>query len=281
VLVSNVRLIFTILNINISVGGNMRISIFNLNNKTSYKSEYLKIIKVLNSKCLSFKDKEYNYFEFINLHLFNNWKYRGTYLDLYEYLDFIGVNIKSHKINQDSFINFLEFLLNIQILIESIKYYNDNIIYNIKAKSILFHNIPIIIDELGYQAYDFDDKVLLYKKDITYTDLLDLVDDNIAELLLSYNNINNNGIKIKRIILNKIYDYLCLDINKYKSYNSSVFSVVKIIITKMGVSSDIDKKYALLSNYKLKKYYDYCFKLMCYLINSEYVYMMRDEIKNI
>ena len=108
----------------------MRISIFNLNNKTSYKSEYLKIIKVLNSKCLSFKKNDYNYFDFVNTYLFNNWKYRGTYLDLYEYLEFIGINVKSHKINQDSFVNFLEFLLNIQILIESIKYYNDNIVFN-------------------------------------------------------------------------------------------------------------------------------------------------------
>ncbi len=259
----------------------MRISIFNLNNKTSYKSEYLKIIKVLNSKCLSFKKNDYNYFDFVNTYLFNNWKYRGTYLDLYEYLEFIGINVKSHKINQDSFVNFLEFLLNIQILIESIKYYNDNIVFNTKARSVLFHNIPIILDELGYQAYDFDDKVILCKKDITYTDLLDLVDDDISDLLLSYNNINNSGIKMKRIVLNKIYNYLCLDIDKYKSFNTSIFNSIKLIITKMGVSSEIDKKYISLSNYKLRKYYDYCFRLMCYLINSEYVYKMRDEIRNL
>ena len=112
----------------------MRISIFNLNNKTNYKIEYQRIIKVLNSKCITFKNKSYNYFDYINTYLFNNWKYRNTFLDLYEYLEFIGVNINSSKINLDSFINFIEFILNIQLLLESIKYYNENTIINTKAK---------------------------------------------------------------------------------------------------------------------------------------------------
>ena len=86
---------------------------------------------------------------------------------------------------------------------------------------------------------------------------------------------------MKRIVLNKIYNYLCLDIDKYKSFNASIFNSIKLIITKMGVSSEIDKKYISLSNYKLRKYYDYCFRLMCYLINSEYVYKIRDEIRNL
>ena len=116
----------------------MRISIFNLNNKTNYKTEYIRIIKVLNSKCLTFKSNNYNYFEFVNTYLFNNWKYRKTYLELYEYLEFIGVNPNSHKINEESFINFIEFILNMQLLLESIKYYNDNITFTLKARSILF-----------------------------------------------------------------------------------------------------------------------------------------------
>ena len=32
----------------------MRTTIFNLNNKTSYKDEYNKIIDVLNTKCVSY-----------------------------------------------------------------------------------------------------------------------------------------------------------------------------------------------------------------------------------
>ena len=92
-------MIFIIHFINIDiVGDNMRISIFNLNNKTSYKEEYLKILKILNSKCISFKNKKYTYFEFTNEYLFNNWKYRETFLDIYEYLEFIGIKINTKKI---------------------------------------------------------------------------------------------------------------------------------------------------------------------------------------
>ncbi len=259
----------------------MRISIFNLNNKTSYKEEYLKILKILNSKCISFKNKKYTYFEFTNEYLFNNWKYRETFLDIYEYLEFIGIKINTKKITESSFINFLEFLLNIQLLLESIKYYNDNVIFSTKASSILFHNIPIILDKLNYQAYDIDDKVIIYKKDIIYTDLLDTLSSDTLELILSYNNVNNNGIKTKRLILNKLYNILMKDINKYKNINSSIFNTIKIVINKMGVIGDIDKKYLNISNYKLRKNYDNCFKMICYLINSEYVYKARDEIKNI
>ena len=258
----------------------MRISIFNLNNNDTYKDEYIKIIKVLNSKCITIQKKTYSYFDYINTYLFNNWKYRNTYIDCYEYLKFIGVNVNSKKISLDAFINLIEFILNIQILIESNKYYNDNTIYNVPAKSIIFHNIPLILDKLNYQAYDLDDKVMIFKKDIDYEDLFSIVPDDINELILSYSNINNNGIKTKRIILNKLYNYLLSDIEKYKSYNSSIFSSIKLVINKMGVVGDIDKKYQNLSNYKLRKYYDYCFNMMTYLLRTETINKYKEELKS-
>lgn len=258
----------------------MRISIFNLNNNDTYKDEYIKIIKVLNSKCITMQRKTYSYFEYINTYLFNNWKYRNTYIDCYEYLKFIGVNVNSKKISLDGFINLIEFILNIQILIESNKYYNDNTTYSVPAKSIIFHNIPLILDKLNYQAYDLDDKVMILKKDIDYEDLFNIVPDDINELILSYSNINNNGIKTKRIILNKLYNYLLVDYEKYKSYNSSIFSSIKLVINKMGVIGDIDKKYQNLSNYKLRKYYDYCFNMITYLLRTETINKYKEELKN-
>lgn len=258
----------------------MRMSIFNLNNNDTYKDEYIKIIKVLNSKCITIQKKTYSYFDYINTYLFNNWKYRNTYIDCYEYLKFIGVNVNSKKISLDAFINLIEFILNIQILIESNKYYNDNTIYNVPAKSIIFHNIPLILDKLNYQAYDLDDKVMIFKKDIDYEDLFSIVPDDINELILSYSNINNNGIKTKRIILNKLYNYLLTDVEKYKSYNSSIFSSIKLVINKMGVVGDIDKKYQNLSNYKLRKYYDYCFNMITYLLRTETINKYKEELKS-
>ena len=258
----------------------MRMSIFNLNNNDTYKDEYIKIIKVLNSKCITMQRKTYSYFEYINTYLFNNWKYRNTYIDCYEYLKFIGVNVNSKKISLDGFINLIEFILNIQILIESNKYYNDNTTYSVPAKSIIFHNIPLILDKLNYQAYDLDDKVMIFKKDIDYEDLFNIVPDDINELILSYSNINNNGIKTKRIILNKLYNYLLVDYEKYKSYNSSIFSSIKLVINKMGVIGDIDKKYQNLSNYKLRKYYDYCFNMITYLLRTETINKYKEELKN-
>ena len=115
---------------------------------------------------------------------------------------------------------------------------------------------------------------------IDYEDLFSIVPDDINELILSYSNINNNGIKTKRIILNKLYNYLLSDIEKYKSYNSSIFSSIKLVINKMGVVGDIDKKYQNLSNYKLRKYYDYCFNMMTYLLRTEAINKYKEELKS-
>ena len=255
----------------------MRIPIFNLDNKNTYKDEYYKISKVLNSKCILYEKSTYTYFEFIDKYLFHHWKYRKTYLDCNSYMEFIGIN-KNKKISEEAFLNYLEFLLNIQLLFESIKKYK-SAIFTDQASSILFHNIPLIIENMGYQAIDIDDKVYLLKQDISYEDLLELVPNNLYELIIAYNLIENNGIKTKRLILNKIYNIMNKDIDKYKSYNNSIFLCIKTIITKMGVIGEIDKKYNNLTNYKLRKYYDYCFQMMYYLIKSEAIYKYRDELK--
>ena len=259
----------------------MRISIFNKNNTSNYKSEYLKIIKVLSSKCITINNNSYNYFNFINKYLFNTWNYRGTYLDLYEYLDGVGITINSKKVNLDDLLNLIEFIMNMQLLIESSKYYSKNIIYSVKCRSILFHNIPLLLEQYNYEAYNIDDKVYIYKRDLLYTDLLETLPDSLSELILMYSSINNIGIKQKRLILEKIYNYLDKDSEVYKKLNSPVYNTIKLVINKMGVIGNIDKKYRDLSNYKLKKYYDYCFELVIYLIKTKDIIKYRDEIKNI
>ena len=257
----------------------MRIPIFNLDNNTNYKKEYLKMIKILNSKCITFDKKDYTYFDYINNHIFHNWKYRKTYLDCFEYLDSIGINIKNKKVNKDSFLNLLEFILNMQLIIDNIKYYQDKTKISIKGKSIINHNIPIILDELGYQAYRLEDRIIILEKDINYEDIESLLPNDILELLYSYKNINNNSIKMKRLILNKIYNYLEDNIDKYKTLNNQIYNTIKLIVTKMGISKEIDKKYQDLSNYKLKKYYDYCFQMICYLVKTENINKYKEEIK--
>ena len=257
----------------------MRIPIFRLNSTSNYKNEYSKMLKVLNSKCIEFDKKNYTYFEYVNAHIFNNWKYRGTYLDTYEYLSFLGINIKSRKITEEGFINFLEFILNIQQLINSLSFYSNNTKYSISCKSILVHNIPLILDSLGLEAYSMDDKVMILEKNIEYEELLKLLPNDIEECILSYKNNENSGIKIKRILLNKIYDYMDKDIEKYKSYNTSLTNQIKSIVTKMGIIGEIDKKYKDLTNYKIRKYYDICFQMMVYLLHTENIMKYKDELK--
>lgn len=258
----------------------MRTPIFNLDNKKSYKDEYNKIIKVLNNKCISFNKKEYTYFDYINIYLFNNWKYRDTFLDCYSYLEFIGVNLNSKKRTKISFINLMEFILNMEYLMENIKYYYEKTQLSTLCQSIIFHNIPLILESYSLEPYYLDDKIVISSKNINYEDLRELVPDDIYELLLSYTSINNNGISMKRIILNKLYDFLCLDYDKYKSYNPSVFNTIKFVVTKMGIINKIDKKYQSFSNITLKKYYDDIFLMITYLIETDNIITKKDEIKN-
>lgn len=262
------------------MGDSMRISIFSKSNTSDYKKEYLKIIKVLSSKCITLNNNSYNYFNFINKYLFNSWNYRGTYLDLYEYLESIDVIFNNKKIVLDNLLNLIEFLMNMQLMIESSKYYNKNISYSIKCRSILFHNIPLILEKYNYEAYNIDDKVYIYKKDLMYDDLLEELPDDVSELILMYSSINNIGIKQKRLLLEKIYLYLDKYNDKYKKLNSPIYNTIKLVITKMGVIGNIDKKYTDITNYKLKKYYDYCFDLIIYLMKTENILKYKEEIKN-
>ena len=82
------------------------------------------------------------------------------------------------------------------------------------------------------------------------------------------------------MILEKLYRYLEKDIEKYKNYNSSIFNTIKLVITKMGVIGNIDRKYQELSNYKLRKYYDNCYSMIMYLIQTEKVLKYKEEIKS-
>ena len=282
VILQNVWLTISSTNINLLlVGGFMRISIFQLKQDEPYKNEYNKMMKILLSKCISFDKKEYTYFDFINHYLFHNWKFRGTYLDCYEYLSNLGVNVKNKKISKESFLNLLEFLSNMQLLVSNLKYYKDNIKYSVKCKSILNHNIPILLDSLGYQAYQIDERIIIQDKNIQYDDLMDILPSEYKELLLAYKNIHNSGIKMKRLILHKIYETFIKDREKYKNYNSPIYSSIKNVILKMGVVGEIDKKYINLSNYKLKKYYDYCYEMILYLLETENILRYKEEIKTI
>ena len=259
----------------------MRKTIFNLDNKINIKDEYVKIIKVLSNKCVLYKKRSYSYFDFVNTFIFNNWEYRSTFIDLYDYLKHLGVNLKSKKISNNSFLNLLEFLLNIEYFIENNKYYSDNVTINTQCRSIVQHNIYLILESLDYESYRLDDKIIICKKNLDFNNLEEILPDDIYELLLSYNNINNSGIKTKRIILNKLYNYISKDQDKYKSLNSSIYSSIKLIINKMGVIGEIDSKYKNLTNYKLRKYYDYCFRLICFIINTEYIMKIKEEIKKV
>ena len=70
------------------------------------------------------------------------------------------------------------------------------------------------------------------------------------------------------------------DADKYKSFNSTLYTSIKTVVTKMGIIGDIDKKYKDISNYKIRKYYDNCFQIMCYLIQTENILKYKDEIKS-
>ena len=258
----------------------MRISIFNRNNTLDYKKEYRKMMKVLTSKCITLNKKNYTYFDFINQYLFHSWNYRGTYLDVYEYLESIGIHLDNKKISLENLLNLIEFLLNMQQLIESSKYYSKNITYSVKCSSILFHNILLLLEEYHYQAYSIDDKVYIYQEDIDYEDILETLSDDMNELILSYKSINNNGMKMKKMILEKIYHILEKKEEDYKKMNPTIYNTIKLVITKMGIVGNMDKKYQNLSNYKIKKYYDYTVELILYLIKTKSVLKYKDEIRN-
>jgi len=251
----------------------MRKTIFELENRLDIQKEFLNFVKVFGEENGILYGYEYmNFFSFLNKYIFNNWKYRDTYIDLYDYLEHIGVSKNclegTSPISEESFLNFLEFILNLyykvilsEKTIKNVEFKNESL------KHIIPHNIPIILEKMNYSIENKGDIIILVKRDADVDSVLEIVPENISDLLLEYNDIRNNNIESKKSILKQLDLYIEEDKKKYKSIGSDTYNSIQTIVNKMGINHPIkEEPYSSFDEKILITWYDKCFKLMIHLI---------------
>lgn len=258
----------------------MRQSIFDIENRLNISEEFMKFVETFEEKNIYYRYNSFSYFAFVDKYVFNLWKDRDTFIDLTSYFEHIGIdeNILDGNIDipEEKFLNFIEFILNIQNVI--IKNFISLPTTDVKLKNIISHNIPIILEKMNYEAYKNNDRIYLRKRDADTDSILEVVEEDISDLLLSYNDIRNNNLEAKRSILKKIDLYIEKDKKIYKSYDTKLYDSIGTIVNKMGVNHPINESpFKEMPNDEILMWYDKCFKMMIHLIRWKEINKIKSE----
>ena len=256
----------------------MRKSIFEIENRIDINKEYKKLMSALfESHTIYYESSFMSLFDFINEYVFNLWEDRETFVELEDFFSHIGLN-SSEYVSLESFLNFLELMLNLIYVLN--KHYDNGIFYSIKVKNIFEHNVPIILEKLNYKVVDIKNRKIIIKRDADVDSVLEFVPDNIADLLLSYNDIRCNNLESKKSILKNIDLYLESDLNKknFKSLDSKLWDSIGTIVNKMGINHPIqDEPFLSLKHGEIISWYDKCFKMMLHLIRMKEIKSYKNE----
>ena len=260
----------------------MRKSIFEIENRLNIKKEYERLISSLQEQnSIVYESRYMTLYHFLEKYVFPKWKYRDTFIEMFDYLEHIGVDIYSPVISEKGFLNLLEFLLNIwKTAREKINFNNLRVVSQISF-NVIEHNVPIILEKMNYTIKEESDKVLIIKRDSDVDSILDIVPVEIATLLLSYNDIRNSSIEVKKQILKSLDLYIEKDKRKYKSYDSSLYDSIQTIVNEMGVNHPLHERYKDMSETELCSWYNKCFKMMIHLIRTEDIVCMKNERKQL
>ncbi len=266
-------------------------SIFELEIRLDMEREIEKIIHEImedNDAALYEEDKYHpkqytTIIEAIDKMVFLKWKYRDTFMDVYEFLEYIGIDVEavlydgSTYISEEVFLMLLEFLLNMYYLMRL-----EDIELSKKAIAI-FENIPRILEKMNYRPKELEDRIIITKRNADVDAVLENVPDNIAGLLLEYNDYRiKNDIKAKKSILKSIDLYLDDNNKKIKKQirgiDNTLVDTFETIINNMGINHQgKEEVYTSMGDEEKIEWYDKCFLLMLHGIRAIKVSELKNE----
>ena len=266
-------------------------SIFDLENRLDINSEFERLVRVFHEDEYGaiyvedeYHQKEYStVIEAIGKTVFLKWKYRDTFIEVDEYLEHIGIDYErtllygALPINEDNFLYYLEFLANMWDLIKK----EDSIKLSNKAIATM-ENIPKVLEKMNYKLKELDDKVIIVKRDSDVDSILTAVPEDIANILLEYNDFRiKNNIEEKKKILKKIDLYIENNIN-IKSFDKGLDDSIGMVVNKMGVNHPIkEKPFISFKEPQLMEWYNKCFLMMIHAIRTIEVNKIKNERKEL
>lgn len=265
-------------------------SIFDLENRLDINNEFERFVRELyeDRNAALYAEDEYHQKEYstlieaIDKMIFLKWKYRDTFIDVYEYLEHIGVDYEKtliygvEPIDKTTFLYFLEFLANMWVLIKK----EDSIELSQRAIATM-ENIPKILEKMNYKLKELEDKVIIAKRDSDVDSILTVVSEDIADILLEYNDFRiKNNIEEKKKLLKKIDLYIEKNI-KIKSFDKGLDDSIGTIVNKMGINHPIEEEFKTLTVAELTEWYDKCFLMMIHAIRTVEINKIKDERKKL
>ena len=265
-------------------------SIFDVENRLDIRREYERLARVFyeDSESALYAEDDYHQKEYstlieaIDKMIFLKWKYRDTFIDVDEYLEHIGVDYEKtliygvEPIDKTTFLYFLEFLANMWVLIKK----EDSIELSQRAIATM-ENIPKILEKMNYKLKELEDKVIIAKRDSDVDSILTVVSEDIADILLEYNDFRiKNNIEEKKKLLKKIDLYIEKNI-KIKSFDKGLDDSIGTIVNKMGINHPIEEEFKTLTVAELTEWYDKCFLMMIHAIRTVEINKIKDERKKL
>lgn len=189
---------------------------------------------------------------------FKNWKYKANYLSFYEIREQLGFRYGFEGMipelygsidNINDFFDYCEMIGNmIYIIPEGKRLSHEDNINEIKRL------VNYDLKSLNYEIRKIDDKYLIIQKDAAISEVVDIVEDSLAKIILEYNHYVLKGdLERKKNILVKVANALEPKKSEIKGINFQLFKDYFYLINNMDIrhnNCDSSDK----SNYN--KYFD-------------------------
>lgn len=273
----------------------MVISIFELEKRTNFKQECLKIEDyLLRYKYIIPKDGYVHTFWDLVDYCFEAWPYRYTATTWQEFFSLIKLKEKVDYMMEDEYFYYLQFIYEfISWLITAADYYryhNKEDVYTIEkiveknylSFRTIVQNIQLIAELMNYKIEKIDSHYTFIKRDADVDSILPSLEneEDLKIALLEYNDFRiENNKEEKKIILKKIGDYLEPCRKEFSSLNKSLTDDVFFMLNNFYIRHNNDKNIKFDTDEEYILWYDNLFMMMIQLIRTKNIKEIQNKLK--
>lgn len=206
---------------------------------------------------------------------FINWKYKANYLSFYEIREQLGftygfngvVAVSYGSIDSiNDFFDYCEMIVNMIYIIPEGKRLShlDNIN---KIKRLVNYDL----NSLNHEFRKIDDKYLIIQKDAAVSEVVDIVEDPLAKIILEYNHYLLKGdLERKKAILLKIVHALESKKQEIKKINYQLHSDYSYLINNFNIrhnncdisnTKNYNEKFVKMSDQEKEEWYDEIYQM--------------------
>lgn len=261
----------------------MRKSIFDIEIRIDINYEFERLKEILfEDNSLYYDRNDYSLYSFFNDEIFPIWKYKGMFIDFEDFVNRMDINFDLDRCSEEKFLLLLELLINLWPIAELKLDSNYEKYFSKRVLGYMRMNLPLLIEKMNYQIVNDDKKYKIIKRDSDVDSILDIVSNDCAKLLLSYNDIRNNTFEIKKNILKELDLYIEKDKKNYQNADNDTYNTIQVIVNNMGVNHPIKKEpYLSFKQDELIEWYDKCFRSIIHLIRKKEINEINKERKKI